>query len=117
MSWFEARRRWPVDPDFTIPPPPAPDAESWQENLRRSMRCLSRLLDDVGGGRIVVIGHVETLESAYSVLLETEDLRRLRLTQGNCCVTSWYKTPLTEGPPTVERPWTMSRYNHSTERP
>lgn len=46
-----------------------PDSETWHEYLTRAHACLRAILRQGAGQRILVVGHLETVEAAHTLLL------------------------------------------------
>ncbi|MEV6924093.1 histidine phosphatase family protein [Dactylosporangium sp. NPDC051485] len=86
--WADARERWPLDPHNLIRALPD-DAEPWPTYLDRAAADLDEILHQHLGGRIVIVGHTETVSAMYAPLLGVHDLGRLKVDLGHCEVSVW----------------------------
>ncbi|MGH3712950.1 MAG: histidine phosphatase family protein [Micromonosporaceae bacterium] len=113
--WPELRRtepRDPVNPDRPL----APGGEGWVSYLTRAHAALTRILDG-HTGRVLIVGHTETLKAAYSLFLGHDDLHRMKFDFDHTALTIW--RPASEWPgaaPTHQR-WTLVCHNDTTHVP
>ena len=87
LPWPDARQRWLTDPANPTRPL-ADDAESWDAYLRRATSAIDRLLHRHPGGRIIVVGHGETLTALMHLLFGTATLGRLKIAFDHCALTT-----------------------------
>ncbi|NKY28259.1 histidine phosphatase family protein [Nocardia gamkensis] len=76
-------------------------AESWSAYLERASTCLAELMAG-SPGRVVVVGHTETVFAAFALLLGTADLGRLGIGVDYTAVTEFR---------VVGGKWQLFRYN------
>lgn len=75
-SWDDIRRRWRHDPDQPSRPL-VDDGESWRTYLDRAHASLAGIFDGHPGGRVVIIGHSETVTAALTLLVGVPTLGAL----------------------------------------
>jgi broad specificity phosphatase PhoE len=102
--WAEARQRWPVDPDNPTRPL-APDSEPWAAYLERATVDLDYILESTRAGRVVIVGHTETVNAMYALLLGVRTLARLRVTLSPCEVSTWRAVPERQGAAYTAQRW------------
>jgi probable phosphoglycerate mutase len=66
MGWIQARRTWPADPHVPRRPR-APGCEPWQAYLDRAQQALQQIIATHPGGRVLVVGHSETLAAMIAL--------------------------------------------------
>jgi len=116
LPWALARARWATDPANPIRPYP-PDAEPWPEYLTRAGRELTDIIDNHPGGRVVVIGHAETVTAAYCVLLGVSDLGRLKLATDHGARCIWRPVQEWDGVAVPARRWALVSHNDVSHLP
>lgn len=87
MRWVDARRAWPPDP-LAPRRPRARGSEPWQAYLERARQALEQIMATHPGGRVLVVGHAETLD-AMATLPAISDDRRPVTTLDFCAVSTW----------------------------
>jgi 2,3-bisphosphoglycerate-dependent phosphoglycerate mutase len=76
--WDEVRRRWRHDPDR--PSRPLIDGgESWRTYLNRAHTSLAGIFGNHPGGRVVIVGHSETVTAALTLLAGVTTLQALKV--------------------------------------
>lgn len=78
QPWDIVRRQLDADPDRPSRPL-VPGGERWRDYLARAQDRLAEILNHHPGGRVVVIGHSETLTAMFTWLINTSQLGALRL--------------------------------------
>lgn len=91
-SWDEVRRRWRPDPDRPSRPL-IEGGESWRTYLNRAHASLAGIFGSHPGGRIVVVGHSETVTAAITLLLGTPELNALKFDVDHTGITRLIATP------------------------
>lgn len=78
LPWDDVRQRWPPDPDR--PSRPLIDGgEAWPHYLDRAHACLSSIVKSGPNGRIVIVGHSETVTAAFTLLAGVRSLGALKV--------------------------------------
>lgn len=113
QPWETARRQWPPDPDR--PSRPLVDGgEPWRDYLARAHACLTGILTEHPGGRIVVLGHSETVTAMLTLLLGASGLGALKVDLHPTGITrlaaarEWPNVPIT-----TQR-WALTAHNDTT---
>jgi 2,3-bisphosphoglycerate-dependent phosphoglycerate mutase len=78
QPWDLVRSRHRTDPDRPSRPL-IPGGESWRHYLARTQAALAEVFNDHPGGRVVVIGHSETVTAAFTLLTGSHSLGALKL--------------------------------------
>ncbi|GAB1643542.1 histidine phosphatase family protein [Krasilnikovia sp. MM14-A1259] len=95
----------------------AAGSEPWPDYLARASRGLGRILDEhTAGGRVIVVGHAETVTAAFQFLLGIYDLGRLRMNLDYTAITTLHELPdktSTNG----GRVWDLVSHNDSAHVP
>jgi probable phosphoglycerate mutase len=86
-TWAAARQAWPADPFGGRPQ--APGREPWLTYLARAQQSLSGILGAHPGGRVLVVGHNETLAAMIALCHERDDQRGPRPHLDFCAVSTW----------------------------
>ncbi|MGC9667699.1 histidine phosphatase family protein [Planosporangium sp. 12N6] len=110
LTWAEARAAG-TDPDNPVRPASA-SAETWAAYLARASACLQTILDDLTG-RVLVVGHSETLTAAFHLLLGVDTLGRLKLALDHTAVTTLRPVREYAGV-VVEQRWQLVQHNDVT---
>lgn len=79
QPWEAVRRQHGSDPDRPSRPL-AVGGERWRDYLARAHGCLADILNSHPGGRVVIVGHHETLTAALTLLINADELGALGLT-------------------------------------
>lgn len=98
MTWIEARRAWPADP-LAPRRPRARRSEPWQTYLERAQRALERILAANPNGRVLVVGHTETLAAMVALRGNGTGHRFVR-SLDFCAMTTW-NVPRLPGQPVL----------------
>jgi probable phosphoglycerate mutase len=113
QPWAAARHQWPPDPDR--PSRPLVDGgEPWRDYLARAHACLAGILTDRPGGRIVVIGHSETVTAMLTLLLGVSAIGALKVDQHPTGITGLTATRERPNVPIITRRWTLTTHNDTT---
>ncbi|MEV6928723.1 histidine phosphatase family protein [Dactylosporangium sp. NPDC051485] len=110
VPWPQARGIWPADP-HNATRPAAPGGEAWCAYLDRATVALGRILELHPGGRIVVVGHTETLTAMLHHLLGVAGLGRLKLAFDHAACSLWQATSEWPGIAPPWQRWTLVRHN------
>jgi broad specificity phosphatase PhoE len=78
QPWDAIRHRWGPDPDRPSRPL-AQGGEPWRTYLARAQASLAGIVAGHPGGRVVVIGHSETLTAAFTLLIGVHTLHGLKV--------------------------------------
>lgn len=107
------RQRWPPDP--AKPGRVLIDGgETWSQYLVRAHACLKTVLDTHPGGRIVIIGHNETISAALSLLLGVSSLGALTLHISNTGITRLVSVQEYLHVTVTTRRWALTAHNDAT---
>lgn len=112
VPWPLARAAWRADPHNPTRPA-APGGEAWCAYLDRATAALGQLLDHHPGGRIVVVGHTETLTALLHHLLGEAALGRLKLAFDHAACSTWQTTTEWPGITPAWQRWTLVRHNET----
>jgi probable phosphoglycerate mutase len=108
--WERLRQRWPADPDR--PSRPAIDGgEPWRRYLDRAHECLAAIFRQHPGGRVIIVGHSETITAAMTLLTGTLDLRTLRVDARHTGITRFNSRPEVPGVTLVAPRWSLAAHN------
>ena len=109
-TWEEVRREQPPDPDRPTRPL-IPGGEPWHRYLDRAHNHLTDILTNHPGGRIIVVGHSETVTAALTLLLGTPTLGELKLDTHTAGITRL--TAVAERPhvPITGQRWALTAHN------
>ncbi|GII26520.1 histidine phosphatase family protein [Planosporangium mesophilum] len=110
QAWVEARAQWGIDPLDPIRPA-AEGAESWRTYVDRAAGVLDSILDEHPGGRVLVVGHSETIAAMYALLLGSPDLGRLKVGMWYCALSAWQATRERPGSVVAHQRWTLVAHN------
>jgi probable phosphoglycerate mutase len=89
---------------------PVPDdGETWAKYLRRASTCLSRIVDQGAGRRLVIVGHTETVAAAFAFLLGVTEFGRLRFDIDYTALTIFRSGP--------DKCWSLFRHNDDSHVP
>lgn len=113
QPWEAARRRWPPDPDRPSRPL-ADGGEPWRTYLARAHTCLAGILAEHPGGRIVVIGHSETVTAMLTVLLGVPTLGALTIDLHPAGITRLTAARERPNVPITTQRWTLTTHNDAT---
>lgn len=98
----------PANPDRPL----SPGGEGWASYLARAHAALTRILDR-HHGRVLIVGHTETLKAAYSLFLGVVDLHRMKFDYSHAGVTSWRPAREWPGATTAHRRWALAYHNNT----
>jgi probable phosphoglycerate mutase len=76
LRWDDIKTAFGGPPQSDPDRPYAPGSETWNEHLARVTACLADLTEQHAGRKILIAGHAETVEAAFTLLLA--------LPQGTC---------------------------------
>jgi probable phosphoglycerate mutase len=110
MRWSDARDDFATDPRNPARSA-APGAESWQAYLDRACGALTEILDHHHEGRLLVVGHSETVVATWLLLLGAASLGRLRISVGHTAVNAWRTVPEHRGVAVDRQRWTVIAHN------
>lgn len=114
-TWTDLLAAFPGDPATRHHMPLAEGGEPWTASASRVMRALTALAAAHPGRRILIVGHDETVKSAYHLFLGIPASQPLpiRLTVANASLTTWHKAasaPLG----TIPARWTLVVHNDTS---
>ncbi|MGH3646505.1 MAG: histidine phosphatase family protein [Micromonosporaceae bacterium] len=113
--WPELRRAEPPDP-ANPDRPLIPGGEDWISYLARAHTALTRILNR-HTGRVLIVGHTETLKAAYSHFLGHHDLHRMKLDYHHTALTTWRPAREWPGAARTHQRWTLICHNDTTHIP
>lgn len=110
LSWDEVRRIWPPDPDR--PTRPLIDGgEPWVRYLDRAHACLSSILERIPVGRVVIVGHSETMTAAFTLLVGVHALGALKVDLEPTGITRLIKARERPNVPVTTTRWALAVHN------
>jgi len=91
QPWHDIKTAFGGPPHHMPDTPFAPNAETWNQYLRRAGTALQTIIGRHTGERILIIGHGETIEAANSLLLDLTPPARLRtgFITDHACIARW----------------------------
>ncbi|NJC66133.1 histidine phosphatase family protein [Planosporangium flavigriseum] len=105
-SHREPDERWSTDPHNPNRPLPH-DAETWTDYLDRATRDLGNILDRHPSGRVLVVGHTETLAAMYALLLGVRNLGSLKVDMKPCGLSVWRAVQEWSGAVYAKQRWAL----------
>lgn len=113
QRWAALRQQWSPDPDR--PSRPLPDGgEPWRQYLDRAHACLSSILNGHPGGRVVLVGHSETVTAAFTLLLAVRSLGALKIDIEPTGITTLVAATEHPNVPASVQRWALSSHNDIT---
>ncbi|MGH3715460.1 MAG: histidine phosphatase family protein [Micromonosporaceae bacterium] len=96
--------------------PIAAGAETWTRYLRRATKALNRVLTRHAGQRILIIGHGETIDASFRLLLNLAATSRGRagFAARHASLTHWAQHPVALTRPHAGWRWTLCVHNAVT---
>jgi probable phosphoglycerate mutase len=89
--WHDIKTAFGGPPQHDPDRPYAPGSECWNAYLRRATDALQRILGQHTGGRILIVGHGETIEAVHTLLLglPTGACLGLGFVTDHACLARW----------------------------
>jgi probable phosphoglycerate mutase len=115
-------RRWEdIKSAFGGPPqskpdrPYAPGSETWNEHLARVTACLANLTQRHAGQRLLIMGHAETVEAAFTLLLTLSPgtCTRAGFAADHASLTRWHMRRNRFG----QAVWILTAFNDTRHQP
>ncbi|MFF0488816.1 histidine phosphatase family protein [Nocardia sp. NPDC004068] len=93
--------------------PLVPNGESWLQYLDRSGSVLEQLLAEHRGERILIVGHGETIDSAFHYFFGLHRMSKavVAVTASNASITTWQQQPISWTRPQVGLRWVLTTCN------
>jgi probable phosphoglycerate mutase len=115
-TFEELRRRWPPDP--AKPGKVLIDGgEAWSQYLARAHSCLGNVLAGHSGGRIVIVGHSETISAVVSLLVGVSTLGVLAISSSHTGITQLVAVEEYPHVPVMAQRWALTKHNDTTHLP
>ncbi|MGX6601693.1 histidine phosphatase family protein [Micromonosporaceae bacterium Da 78-11] len=93
--------------------PLAPGAETWRAYLQRSCLKIARITARHDGERVLIVGHGETIDSAFHHLLNlpADSRATAAVAAYHASLTTWARQPISWTRPTAGQRWTLMGHN------
>jgi probable phosphoglycerate mutase len=111
--WPEVVSEFGGIPSLEPDRPLAPGAETWTQYLHRAAAALKQILGRHEGQRILIVGHGETIDASFRLLLDLPAARRTRagFTAHPASLTRWTQQPVSWTRPDAGWRWMLQAHN------
>lgn len=117
--WTEVVAEYGGVPALDADRPLAPGGETWREYIRRSSLALARILARHDGDRILIVGHGETVVTAFHHFfgLPAASRSAVSVAVHYASLTIWEQQPISWTRPAAGMRWTLMTHNDTGHLP
>ncbi len=112
-SWADVIAEYGDIPALNADRPLAPGGETWREYLHRSSLALGRIIARHDGERVLIVGHGETIDSAFHRSFDLPATSRsiIAVAAHYASLTTWEQQPISWTRPSAGWRWTLMTHN------
>lgn len=113
LPWRDVVAAYGAIPALDADRPLASGAETWRQYLGRSCVALSRIITVHNAGRVLVVGHGETVDAAFHHFLDLPPDSRatVAVAAHHASLTTWQQQPISWTRPAAGMRWTLMSHN------
>lgn len=111
--WVDVVTAYDGVPALDADRPLAPGGETWRQYLHRTTTALAEILAHHDGHRILIVGHGETVDTAFHHFLDLPATSRatVAFAAHHASLTTWQQQPISCTNPTAGLRWTLMNHN------